>query len=188
MVTAAVELARGDVTEAEIQIDRMIDLLDLDESSLRNRAYAANLFTLLDQVTAVVPARTAEAERLGRRLAAGEAELVVGEALPRRLPDRGTVTVDRADLDGNSLEVTVTATDLPRDTALSVYVHEQPVEGAPYAQAPELARFVRLGGTRTVTGEAEVERTCRPVNLRIDLYLDGAFYDSVPADGGPPTC
>ena len=122
------------------------------------------------------------------RLAAGEARLVLGEQASGGVPDGATVSLDELTLDGDELSLALSYTDLPPDTAVSLYLYEQPAEGAPFVQAPEMARFARLEGDGTVAGSTTLDRACTPVAFRVDVYLDGGLADSFERPGGPATC
>jgi tetratricopeptide (TPR) repeat protein len=188
LVLTAAELARGDAAAAERALDRGVGLLDVAEASASTRDFAADLFSLLEQVEAAVPERAPDIEATRDRLAAGEAGLVFGEEMSGEAPAGAEFTLDQAELVDDELSTTLSYSGLPDDSLVSLYVYEQPVEGAPFAQPAELARFVTLAGSGSLSGTVDVERVCRPVAFRYDVYVEGARVASLDAPGGEPTC
>jgi hypothetical protein len=78
--------------------------------------------------------------------------------------------------------------DLPAETALTLIGFERPARDSGWVQPPELALFRTVGGTGKEVGRVPIERTCTPVELRVDAYLDGAFIESFTGPGGAETC
>ena len=188
VLRAAAQLALGDEEGANRSVDQAVAALDPTEASAENRAVAADLFTLLEYVELMVPERSEAVDQLRGRLAAGEARLVLGDDAAGGVPDGATVSLDDVSLDGDELSLSLSYADLPPDTAVSLYLYEQPAEGAAFVQAPEMARFARLEGDGTVAGSTTLERACAPVAFRVDVYLDGGLADSFERPGGPASC
>ncbi len=187
LAVAASELGAGDLDAATEAIDRAVGLLDLDEDSDRNRALAADLFSLIEQVQVAVPERAADVDEVRRRLALGEAGLVFAQ-VDGQVPAGARVSLDDGRFEAGTLTVGLAYEGMPEDAALSVYVYEHPTESAAPVQPAELARFVRVTGDGASSGSVPVDRTCRPVAFRVDVYVEGAFAGSFPFDGSPPTC
>jgi hypothetical protein len=78
--------------------------------------------------------------------------------------------------------------DLPSDTALTLIGFERPAPDSGWVQPRELAQFRTAGGSGQEVGAVPIERACTPVELRVDVYLDGAFSESFTGSGGRPTC
>ncbi len=55
-------------------------------------------------------------------------------------------------------------------------------------QPRELAQFRTVGGSGQEVGAVPIERACTPVELRVDVYLDGAFSESFAGPSGEATC
>lgn len=188
-LTAASQLALGDLEAASDSLAEMSDLLDTSEASSQTRQVAADLFSFLEVVERAVPDQAEAVERVRDELAAAEARLTFDDPdLAPQVPDGATVTVDELSLDGDQLTLVLDHADLPEGTEVSAYLYEQPAEGADLVQAAELARFAVVEGSGTVAGSTTIDRACTPVAFRLDVYLDGAYHDSFDAEGGQPTC
>jgi tetratricopeptide (TPR) repeat protein len=188
LVLTAAELARGEIAAADQALERAVGLLDLEAASERNRQFAADLFSLLEQVEAAVPGSGPDVAVLREGLAAGEAGLVFGEEVSGEAPAGAEFALDRVELADGQLSTTVSYAGLPPGSLVSLYIYEQPVDGVPFAQSAELGRFVPLEGSGSVSGTVEIERACSPVALRYDFYVNGAPVTSLDAPGGEPTC
>ncbi len=188
VLRAAAELARGDGAGVQASVDEALARLDTMQASAENRAVAADLFTLLEWVRAHEPERADGADALKDQLAAGETALVVGRELSGEVPEGAAVAVDELAVDGDERSLTLSHEGLPDDTAVSVYLYEQPADGASFVQAAEMARFGLLSESGSISGTATLTRACAPVALRLDVYLDGAPAGSFDAPGGPATC
>jgi tetratricopeptide (TPR) repeat protein len=188
LLLTAAELAQGDPVAADEALERGVELLDLDEPGAANRQFAADLLTLLEQVEAAVPESASEVEAIRGRLVAGEARLVFGEEVSGEAPAGVEFSLDRSEFADGELDTELSYTGLPDGSLVSLYVYEQPAEGVAFAQSAELARFVTLEGSGSISGTVEIERACRPVAFRYDLYVDGGLVASFDAPGGEPTC
>ncbi|MEL7206639.1 MAG: hypothetical protein AAGK32_00140 [Actinomycetota bacterium] len=186
---AAAELARGEVERAGDAADAGVELLDTTGASDQNRAYTADLFTLLEQVGAAVPEQADAAAQARSDLAAAEAALVFG---PDGLGDGsgGSFELVEATFADGVLDTTIAYEGLPEGAAVSIYVYERPGPDAAFVQAAELARFAELdAGSGELSGSVDLVRSCEPVELRYDLYVNGEPAASLEADGVPAqTC
>ena len=188
VLLAVTELARGDESAAEGHLRDALAGLDTTGESTRDRQAVADLLTLLEWVAAAEPEQAEAATAIREEATRIESSLVVGRELAGEAPAGAAVDLDELTLDGDELTLALDYADLPRDTAVAFYLYEQPAEGAPFVQAPEMARFAELSGSGSVSGSTTVERSCTPVAFRLDVYLDGAPADSFEARGGAPTC
>ena len=188
LLLTAAELARGDSDAAGRALEDGVALLDLNEASESTRDFAAILFSLLEQVEAAVPERAEEIEEVRTNLAAGESGLVFGEEMsgaevPGASFSLGEVTYVDGELTSN-----FEYEGLPAGTPVTVYIYEQPAEGAAFVQAAELARFAPLEGSGSTSGTVDLERACQPVAFRYDVYVNGTPAASLDAPGTQPTC
>lgn len=201
---AASQVALGDLDAASESLDDVTALLDTAEASRQTRQIAADLFTFLERVEAEVPERAEDVEDVRAALVDAEGSLTFGARLTGTRPPGATVEVEQLELavveedEENpgllpgleELELSLAASfaGLPAGTDVSMYLYEQPADGSPFVQAAELARFSEIEGDQAVAGTAVLTRACRPVALRLDLYLDGALAESFEAPGLDPTC
>lgn len=188
VLLAVTELARGDESAAQAHLRDALAGLDTTGESTRDRQVAADLLTLLEWVAAAEPEQAEAAVAIREEATRIESSLVVGRELAGEAPAGAAVDLDQLTLDGDELTLALDYADLPRDTAVALYLYEQPAEGAPFVQAPEMARFAELSGSGSVSGATTIERSCTPVAFRLDVYLDGAPAESFEARGGAPTC
>jgi hypothetical protein len=65
---------------------------------------------------------------------------------------------------------------------------ERPAPGGAWVQPRDLSLFRTLGGSGRDSGQVPIERNCTPVEVRVDIYLDGAFLETATGPGGKPTC
>ncbi|MBK9560867.1 MAG: hypothetical protein IPO44_15375 [Candidatus Microthrix sp.] len=143
---AAAELARGNTDEAVDQLAAGVKLLGPAEDSAEARQLAADLFTLLEQVDLAVPQHSDGTDEVRALLAAGEARLVFGD-LAEPAPEGGSFTLESSNFDqdapgqgapdGNdraTLSIELGYAELPPDSAVSLYVFEQPAPGATFVQ------------------------------------------------------
>lgn len=197
---AAAELARGNTDEAVDQLAAGVKLLGPAEDSAEARQLAADLFTLLEQVDLAVPQHSDGTDEVRALLAAGEARLVFGD-LAEPKPEGGSFTLESSNFDQDAagqgapdgddrstLSIELGYAELPPDSAVSLYVFEQPAHGAAFVQRAELAQFSTVGGSGTLSGSASLQPRCTPVAFRYDVYVNGAPVTSFDAPGGTATC
>ncbi|WP_020379551.1 hypothetical protein [Candidatus Microthrix parvicella] len=190
LTLAATELALGDQVAALDALGTGIDILNPATDSSEARQLTADLFTLLEQVDAAEPERSADVAEVRSVLAAEEAQLAFGPFDPKASTD-AKLTLESSSYIGNDLSFEIAYAGLPAESRVSVYVFEQPAKGAPFSQRAELARFETLSGTGTLVSEASVQAACTPVAFRYDVYVDGALansFDAAGAEGGQTAC
>ncbi|MFA9400841.1 MAG: hypothetical protein ACERKT_06990, partial [Acidobacteriota bacterium] len=76
----------------------------------------------------------------------------------------------------------------PAGTALTLIGFERPARDSGWVQPRELALFRTVGGSGGKAAQVPVEHRCKPVEVRVDAYLDGAFVESFTGPGGAATC
>ena len=200
LALAAAELARGNTDEAVDQLGAGVKLLGPAADSAEARQLAADLFTLLEQVDLAVPQHSDGTDEVRARLAAGEARLVFGD-LAEPKPKAGSFSLESSTFDqdapeqgapdggdDSTLSIELGYAGLPPDSAVSLYVYEQPAPGAAFVQRAELAQFSTVGGSGTLSGSTSLQPHCTPVAFRYDVYLNGAPAASFDAPGGDATC
>ncbi len=188
VVMGVAELARGNPEAVAAAFAAAGDLLDTEGASVQNREVVAEALTLLEFVEHTDPSLASRVAEVRDRLAERERELVTGQSDQPELPDRVALRLDRMALDGDEVVLDLAWSGLPDSTDVSLYLYEQPADGAAFVQAPELARFSEESSDGRARGSVAIERACRPVALRLDVYLDGVLTESFDAPGGEATC
>jgi hypothetical protein len=122
------------------------------------------------------------------RIIGTETELSLDRKLSRELPEGGSVEVDGLRYGDGEFRLRTRWKGLPQGTAVTLIGFERPAPGSGWVQPRDLALFRTLGGSGVDSGQVTIERACTPVELRVDAYLDGAFFGSFTGSGGGPTC
>lgn len=188
VLLAGAELARGDDEAAAAAFEAAAGVLDTDAASVQNRQIFAEALTLLEFIEHVDPDRAPSVDVARDLLVTRERELVTGRSDHEPLPDGAGVALDRLVLEGDEVVLDLSWTDLPASTDMSVYLYEQPATDGAFVQAAEMARFLTESGDGAIEGSVAIDRNCRPVALRLDVYLDGVLAESFDAPGGEATC
>lgn len=188
LVRSAAEVGLGDGEAARATLDEALGLLSGSEPSERTRGLAAQYLTLLEQVIADAPERTALAREMEQQIVARETRFNLGRPVSGQVPAQGSVAVNGLRYADGELRVRIRWTDLPPGTALTAIGFERPTAGGAWVQPRDLALFRSVGGTGGQAAAVPLERTCQPTEVRVDVYLDGAFDRSVTGPGAAPTC
>ena len=188
LVKSAAEVGLGDAGAAIESLDAARDLIKGSDPSERTRGLVASYLTYLEEVVHQVPERRDLAGRIEQRIIGTETEFSLGRKLSRRAPDRGSVEVTGLRYGDGQISLRTAWSDLPAGTAVTLIGFERPARGSGWVQPRELALFRTLGGSGEQTGRVPISRNCTPVELRVDVYLDGAFSDRFTGPGGPATC
>jgi tetratricopeptide (TPR) repeat protein len=188
LLKSAAEFALGDAqASAESRAD-VYSLLEHAEPSQRTRLLAATYLSLLQWVAFENPALAAPAREIADGLVARETAFTLGREPKKILPRTGTATVEGLRYSQGKLHLMLRWRDLPDGTALSVVGYERPIADGPWAQAPDLAAFATVSGTGKRNVVLPLTRTCKPTELRADVYLDGAPSSTTTGPGVAATC
>jgi tetratricopeptide (TPR) repeat protein len=185
---SAAEVGLGDEEAATGSLDGALDLLSGSDPSERTRGLAAEYLTYLEQVVDRTPERAELVSRFEERIIGIETAFTLDREVAGRAPDRGSVAVNGPRYEGGRFKLGVRWEDLPPGTALTLIGFERPAPDSGWVQPRELALFRTAGGSGEQAGGVPIERACTPVELRVDVYLDGAFSESFTGSGGRPTC
>lgn len=185
---AAVAVAADDLAVADRSLDAGIALLDASEPSTKTRELAAELLAELEWVKATVPGQGVEADRFAARIVALESSFVLGRDL--NPADAGDVSLETSDLAIREglLVVQVAYRDLPADTSVSALVFERARENGAWAHASDLALITTLSGSGLIDESVAITRTCDPIELRLDIYVEGSLAMRHVAPGTAATC
>jgi tetratricopeptide (TPR) repeat protein len=185
---SAAEVGLGDGDAAIDSLDGALDLLSGSDPSERTRGLAAEYLTYLEQVVHRTPERAELVSRIEERIIGIETAFSLDREVADQVPDRGSVEVEGLRYEDGRFRLRVQWDDLPSDTALTLIGFERPAPDSGWVQPRELAQFRTAGGSGQEVGAVPIERACTPVELRVDVYLDGAFSESFTGSGGRPTC
>ena len=188
LIKSAAEVGRGDEDAAAAAVDAASELLAGSDASERLRGLSARYLTYLEQVLFRIPEREGIVRRMAQRAVAGETGLSLDRPVSGELPGRGSVEIEGLRYSGGSFRLGVSWSGLPDGTAVSLIGYELPGPDSGWVQPQELATFRTASGSRSQSGQVAVEQTCTPIRVRVDVYLDGAFYDFFTGPGGKPTC
>jgi tetratricopeptide (TPR) repeat protein len=189
LIRSAAEVGRGDSEAAIASAEAATRLLAGSEASERIRGLVARYLTYLEQVLFRAPERSALVRRMQRRAVVSETQLSLDRQLRGELPDRGSLEVEDLRYSDGRFQVDVSWRDLPEGTVVSVLGYELPDPGAGgWVQPREVATFRTVAGNGTQSGQVAVRQRCTPARVRVDIYLDGAFYDTATGPGGRANC
>ncbi len=188
LVKSAAEVGLGDSEAANASLDATRDLIKGSDPSERTRALVASYLTYLEQVVHQVPERRGLVDGFERRIIGTETEFSLDRKLTRKAPDKGSLEVEDLRYEDGQVRLRTNWSDLPAGTAVTLIGFERPAPGSGWIQPRELALFRTIGGSGEQTGQVPIKRKCKPVELRVDAYLDGAFVDTFTGPGGPATC
>ncbi len=187
-IKSAAEVGLGEKDAAIATLRAAGELLEGSGASDRVRGLVANYLTYLEQVVNRAPERAGLVSSLEEQIIGTETELNLDRTLSRELPGRGSVAVDELRYEDGEFQVDVSWKDLPPDTSVTMIGFERPARDSGWVQPAELSLFRTLGGSGSDAGQVKVKRQCVPVEVRVDAYLDGAFYESFTGPGARPTC
>jgi tetratricopeptide (TPR) repeat protein len=185
---SAAEAALGDRKAAEASQRSAIDLLRGSEPSQRNRLLASAYLSYLEWVAWSVPERADLTTALSNQLVAIETAFTLGRRLPDTLPAGGTVQVRGLRYAAGRVTLRISYRNLPKRTALTGMAYERPLENGAWSQPVDLALFVNVGGDGERRISVPVVRKCKPTEMRVDVYLDGAPALSQTGPGVQATC
>jgi tetratricopeptide (TPR) repeat protein len=175
LLRSAAQLALGDTERATASLERALALLRGTVPSQQTRLLASTYLSYMAWIERHVPAAAPDARRLGDRLVAVETRFTLDRStLPSRPPANGAVTVQRLRFEDGELELELVWRDLPKGTALSVLGYERQRRGGAWSQPAPLALFADVSGSGRRAISVPLERACTPVEVRADVYLDGA--------------
>ena len=186
LLRSAAQLARGDTEGATASLGRALALLRETVPSQQTRLLASTYLSYLAWIDRHVPGARRDAGRLRDHLVAIETRFTLHRnALPSRAPASGTVRVRRLRFADGRLMLRLTWRDLPENTALSVLEYERQRRAGAWSQPAQLALFANVsgGGRRAIT--VPLERACKPAEVRVDVYLDGARTGTQTGPGAP---
>jgi tetratricopeptide (TPR) repeat protein len=188
LARSAAEVGLGDEDAAIDSLEGALELLSGSDPSERTRGLVAEYLTYLEQVVHRTPERADLVDRLERRIIGIETGFTLDREISGRLPDRGSVEVTDLRYESGRFRLDVEWDDLPPGTALTLVGFERPAPDSGWVQPRDLALFRTVGGSGRDTGGTPIERACTPVEVRVDLYLDGALSESVTGPGGKASC
>jgi tetratricopeptide (TPR) repeat protein len=185
---SAAEVGLGDEDAAADSLDGALDLLSGSDPSERTRGLVAEYLTYLEQVVDRTPERAELVSRIEERIIGIETAFNLDREVAGQTPDRGSVEVEGLRYDDGRFRLRTQWDDLPPGTALTLIGFERPAPDRGWVQPRELALFRTVGGSGEDAGGVPIERACTPVELRVDVYLDGAYSESFTGPGGEATC
>lgn len=188
LVRSAAEAGRGDGEAARASLRGALALLSGSEPSERTRGLSARYLSYLEQVIAATPDRTALARELEQEVVRVETRFNLGRPVAGEAPERGAVAVRGLRYEDGELRLRLRWTGLPAGTALTAIGFERPTEGGAWVQPTDLALFRDVSGSGGQAAAVPLRRACEPVEVRVDVYLDGARRRSVTGPGVAPTC
>lgn len=188
LLKSAAETALGRPAAARSSLQGAIDLLRDTDPSQRNRLLASTYLSYLEWVAWSVPERATEVRTLEDEVVAVETAFTLDRQLSRTLPAGGKVEVLDLRYDRGRLNARMPWRGLPKGTTLSALAYERPLANGPWAQPTDLALFLSPSGDGERRISVPLERTCKPTEVRVDLYLNGAPAGSETGPGVPATC
>lgn len=188
LLKSAAELARGDTSAASAALTRALAPLRATDPSQRTRLLASTYLSYLAFVEHAVPARAGAARALANRVVAAETAFTLGHTPPVHPPAAGRVSVRRLRYAKGTLRLRLAWKNLPRGTALAAVGYERPRPDAAWTQPSALALFADVSGSGGREIAVPLQRICRPVRVRVDVYLNGAPTLSRAGPGAAPTC
>jgi tetratricopeptide (TPR) repeat protein len=188
LLKSAAEVALGEPGAAKASLTGALDLLRGTEPSQRNRLLASSYLSYLEFVAWSVPEHAPTATRLTHEVVATETAFTLERAVSRTLPAKGSVSVPRLRYAGGRLLATIRYTNLPRRTALSAIEYERQSSDGPWSQPTDLALFKNVSGSGSRGFSIPLKRACKPTEVRVDLYLNGAPALTRTGPGVAATC
>jgi tetratricopeptide (TPR) repeat protein len=188
LAKSAAEVGLGDTEAALSSLDEAAELLSGSDASERTRGLVANYLTYLEQVVYQVPERAQLVRRIEQRIIGNETSFNLDRDVSGKVPDSGSVEITGLRYANGKFQLRTSWNDLPPGTALTLIGFERPARDSGWVQPRGLALFRTVGGSGGEAGQAPVKHQCKPVEVRVDTYLDGAFVDSATGPGGPATC
>ena len=188
LVKSAAEVGLGDEQAAVDSLEGALELLSGSDPSERTRDLVAEYLTYLEQVVHRTPERAELVSRIEERIIALETAFSLDREVSGEVPARGSVEIEGLSYDGGRIRLRTRWEDLPPATALTLIGFERPAPESGWVQPRELALFRTIGGSGEDVGGVPIERACTPVELRVDVYLDGAYSESFTGPGGKAAC
>jgi tetratricopeptide (TPR) repeat protein len=188
LLRSAAQLALGDTAGAGASFERALAPLRGTVPSAQTRLLASTYLSYLGWVARRVPAEAPAAQELADRVVARETAFTLGHPVSGTPPATGSATVERLRYAAGKLTLRLRWTNLPKGTALSGIAYERPLPDGAWAQPAELALFATLEGSGKRDISVAVDRVCKPTEVRVDLYLDGARTHSSTGPGVAATC
>ncbi len=188
LVKSAAEVGLGDEQAAVDSLEGALELLSGSDPSERTRDLVAEYLTYLEQVVNRTPERAELVSRIEERIIALETAFSLDREVSGEVPGRGSVAIDGLRYRDRRIRLRARWDDLPPGTALTLIGFERPAPDRGWVQPRELALFRTVGGSGEDAGGVPIERACTPVELRVDVYLDGAYSESFTGPGGKATC
>jgi tetratricopeptide (TPR) repeat protein len=188
LVKSAAEVGALRDDAAISSLDAARRLISGSDPSERTRGLVASYLTYLEQVAYRVPGQQEVVSRIEQRIIGNETQFNLGRRVSGEAPSRGSVRVEDLGYSDGKIRLRTTWKDLPEGTALTLIGFERPTPDSGWVQPRELALFLTVGGNGERSGSVPITRACRPVEVRADAYLDGAFVKSFTGPGGRPTC
>ena len=185
---SAAEVGLGDADAATDSLDGALDLLSGSDPSERTRGLVAEYLTYLEQVVHRTPERAELVASFEERIVGSETAFNLQREVASQPPDRGSAVVEGLRYEDGDFRLRAQWNDLPPGTALTLIGFERPAPDSGWVQPRELAQFRTAGGSGQDVGGVPIEHVCTPVELRVDVYLDGAFSESFTGPGGEATC
>ena len=188
LLRSAAQVALGEQAAATVSLERGLAPLRNAEPSQRTRLLSSTYLSYLARVGHDVPARADSARRLADRMVAIETRFTLGKAPRGAAPTRGSVAVQGLRYADDRLTVRLRWTNLPRGTELSAIAYERPLADGAWSQPPDLALFVTVAGSGTRDISVPLRRVCKPTQVRVDAYLNGARAVTRTGPGVRQTC
>ncbi len=187
-IKSAAQVGLGDEDAALRSLQEAGDLLEGGDASDRTRDLVAGYLTYLEQVVHSVPGRSGIVGEFEELIIATETELSLDREVSRELPEGASFEVEDLRYRDGEFRLGTSWKGLPPGTAVTLFGFERPARDSSWVQPQELSLFRTLGGSGSDSGKVRVRRACEPVEVRVDVYLDGAFFDSSTGPGVEPTC
>ncbi len=188
LLRSAGQLALGDRAAASASLQRALAPLRGTVPSDRTRLLSSTYLSYLASVAHRVPAQAAEAQRLSDRVVSLETAFTLGHAVSGAPPARGSVSVDGLRYADGKLMLRLRWANLPPGTALSGVAYERPLARGAWTQPADLALFATVGGSGSREIAVSLVRVCKPTEVRVDLYLNGARSLTRTGPGVRATC
>lgn len=188
LLKSAAQVALGDDSGASASLERALAPLRGTVPSQRTRLLASTYLSYLAWVSRHVPTEAPTARRLSDRVVSLETAFTLDRTLSGSLPPTGAVSVEGLRFAGGRFELRLRWTNLPKGTALSGIGYERPLVRGAWAQPPDLALFATVGGSGERDISVPLSRVCKPTEVRVDVFLNGARALSRAGPGVRATC
>ncbi len=185
---SAAEVALGDLDAAKASRDGAIDLLRGSNPTERTRLLASTYLSYLEWVEWKAPRYADDAQMLADELVETETAFTLGRDVSGSVPAGADVEVKDLRYADGKITGRLLWRGLPPNTALTVLGYERPIADGPWTQPTDLALFINASGDGERRISVAIDRTCRPTEVRADVYLDGASALSQTGPGVAATC